>query len=426
MDSIKGMSALSVFGYIPYTVIQGARGPQGLSGTASNTGATGPFAGFLQSDRQGRASVQTRPDSGNYYAGPAIPYNLYTQLVLGLDAPFYVSDPDQPYAPPYTTPITQASIVSALQTYGGGADELSALEADGFDPTLATLEIESMNGLLVGALRGLGLTVPTAVGALVSTGSISFQDPSGAMRLNSTSLQGFYGDGDIPTLLVRCNNGDLDTIIATISTELQSASYLKPRELSVVGTGTQGPTAFKVDFLGGDGTQARAQLIAPGEQPTITLLSNGEYGAGQISIGNGSKTAIVLDGNEGLRVNDAGETPILHAHTALAQVSVENACFSVQRYVQPADTYTIAPADVAKAMIIGINDVSSPVSVVLPIGVPSGMLVVVKSETTSTANDITISVDGGGLIDDVATYTMNLSYQSKGFYYASGSHWFAF
>ena len=416
------MSALSVFGYIPYTVIQGARGPQGLSGTASNTGATGPFAGFLQSDRQGRASVQTRPDSGNYYAGPAIPYNLYTQLVLGLDAPFYVSDPDQPYAPPYTTPITQASIVSALQTYGGGADELSALEADGFDPTLATLEIESMNGLLVGALRGLGLAVPTAVGALVSTGSISFQDPTATMTLSSTSLLGTCTG----TAVVLVQGGNAPVVGMTSATEPLDVSSLAPRELSLVGAGTGGTSSFGVDFTaGGENDKVRA-VMSNGGQEVIALVSVGDTGGAKVSIGNGSKTAIVLDGNEGLRVNDAGETPILHAHTALAQVSVENACFSVQRYVQPADTYTIAPADVAKAMIIGINDVSSPVSVVLPIDVPSGMLVVVKSETTSTANDITVSVDGGGLIDDVATYTMNLSYQSKGFYYASGSHWFAF
>ena len=413
------MSALSVFGYIPYTVIQGARGPQGQSGTASNTGATGPFAGFLQSDRQGRASVQTRPDSGNYYAGPAIPYNLYTQLVLGLDAPFYVSDPDQPYAPPYTTPITQASIVSALQTYGGGADELSALEADGFDPTLATLEIESMNGLLVGALRGLGLAVPTAVGALVSTGSISFQDPTATMTLSSNSLLGTCTG----TAVVLVQGGNAPVVGMTSATEPLDVSSLAPRELSLVGAGTGGTSSFGVDFTAGDKVRA---VMSNGGQEVIALVSVGDTGGAKVSIGNGSKTAIVLDGNEGLRVNDADETPILHAHTALAQVSVENACFSVQRYVQPADTYTIAPADVAKAMIIAINDVSSPVSVVLPIGVPSGMLVVVKSETTSTANDITISVDGGGLIDDVATYTMTLSYQSKGFYYASGSHWFAF
>ena len=149
---LKSMLALSVFGYIPYTVIQGAQSPQGLPGTASNTGATGPFVGFLGDDRQGRATVQTRPDSGDAYAGPAIPYSTYLRLVLGLEAPLYSTDGSAPY----NTPITQQSIVDALLAFGA-EDELGPLETDGFDPTKAQVEVESMNGMLVGAIRGLGV-----------------------------------------------------------------------------------------------------------------------------------------------------------------------------------------------------------------------------------------------------------------------------
>jgi len=393
-----------------------AGGPTGAAGPA------GTVLGYTQNDRQGRAALQTSADAENTKGGAPVNGAAALTVLNALAPVFYTSEPLG--NPPYRTPITQASILSALQTYADGFDELGPFEVDGLQSGTGTIELESLAGFLVASVQGLGFapTNTATAGVLQSTGSLTYTGASGAMTLGSTTLLGTYNSS--PTLAVVGGN---DPVVGmTSATEPLDVSYFKPRELSLSATGDQGQTTARIDFLGGDGTEARLTL-AVGEAQTIVLQANGEYGAGQLIIGNGSKTAILADGNEGLLVNDSAETPIFHVHTALAQVSIENALFSVARIVQPAGVYSIPASAVAKAFFVAINDRSSPVDVTLPVGVPSGTLVYVKKETNNigdTYPDVTVSVDGGGLINDVATDTISEDYGSRGYYFADGSQWF--
>ena len=390
-----------------------AGGPTGAAGPAGTT------LGFTQNDRQGRAALQTSADADNTTGGLPVNGAAALALLSGLSPVYYTTDINGD--PPYRTPITQASILSVLQTFADGYDELGPFEVDGLASGTGTIELESLAGFLVAAVQGLGFqpTQAARAGVLQSEGSLTYTGASGAMTLRPTSLLGTFNDS--PCVAVQGGNDPL--VGMTSATEPLDVSYLKPRELSLSATGDQGQTTCKVDFLGGDGTEARLTL-AVGDNQTVVLQANGEFGAAQLLIGNGSKTAILADGNAGLLVNDAGETPIFHAHTDLAQVSIDNALFSVARISQPADTFTIPPEAVSKAFIVAINDVSSPVSVVLPVGVPSGTLVSVKKETVDTTNDVTVSVDTGGTIDGISTAVLSLSYQYKGFYFAGGTAWF--
>ena len=476
--------ASTLWGYIPYQILAGTPGYPGAPGAQ---GAVGPYAGFLQNDRQGRASIQTSADAENT---SGIPVNGATALTLlnALAPVFYTTE--EFGNPPYRTPITQASILSALQTYADGADELGPFEVDGLASGTGTIELESLAGFLVSAVQGLGFQPQpgnNTAGQLQSSGFIVFTGASsdaaaaigitsdgtpvvsvangsaesgvlmthtdtnvsglsmltntivqvglssteeqggtlqltggtGVMTITSTSLLGTYNGSAI----VAVGGGNDPLVGMTSATEPLDVSYFKPRELSLSATGDQGQTTARIDFLGGDGTEARLTL-AVGEAQTIVLQANGEYGAGQLIIGNGSKTAVLIDGNAGLLDNASDETPIFPCHTESAQVSIDNALFSVARIVQPAGVYSIPASAVAKAFIVAINDRSSPVDVVLPTGVPNGTLVYVKSEIAG-GEDITISVDGGGLINDSATQTISLGYGSQGCYFAADlGQWF--
>ena len=427
--------------------VPGPRGFQGFNGAAGAAG-TGTVLGFTQNDRQGRAALQTSADAENTTGG--IPVNGAAALTIlnALSPVFYTTEENG--IPPYRTPITQASILGALQSYADGADELGPFQVDGLASGTGTIELESLAGFLVASVQGLGFqpTEAATAGVLQSSGSIVFSGASsvagiGANLLGLDSVVGVVstsmtGTGVLMTstyvegsyngsATIRLQGGDDPLVGMTSATEPLDVSYLKPRELSLSATGDQGQTTARIDFLGGDGTEARLTL-AVGEAQTVVLQAFGEYGAGQLIIGNGSKTAVLIDGNAGLLVNANDETPIFHCHTESAQVSIENALFSVPRIVQPTGVYSIPASAVAKAFIVAINDRSSPVDVTLPsVGIPNGTLAYVKSEIAG-GDDITISVEGGGLINDSATQTISLGYGSQGYYFATdgplGAQWF--
>ena len=433
--------------FIPVPGPQGFPGFNGAAGAAGPAG-TGTVLGFTQNDRQGRAALQTSADADNTTGGvPVNPADALT-ILNALSTVLYTTDLDAP--PPYRTPITQASILSALQTYADGADELGPFQVDGFASGTGTIELESLAGFLVASVQGLGFqpTEAATAGVLQSSGSIVFSGSAsvagiGANLLGLDSVVGVVstsmtGTGVLMTstyvegsyngsATVRLQGGNDPLVGMTSATEPLDVSYFKPRELSLSATGDQGQTTARIDFLGGDGTEARLTL-AVGEAQTIVLQANGEYGAGQLIIGNGSKTAVLIDGNAGLLVNASDETPIFHCHTESAQVSIDNALFSVARIVQPAGVYSIPASAVAKAFIIAINDRSSPVDVTLPVGVPNGTLAYVKKETNNVGDtypDVTVSVDGGGLINDSATATISENYGSQGYYFAADlGQWF--
>ena len=157
-------NATSVFGYVPYYVLQGSAGPAGAAGP------TGPLGGFLQNDRQGRASIQTSADADNAYGGKPIPSSLYLSALNVLQPVPYTTSGSAPFR----TPLTQASILNVLTTYGDGQDELSAFEVDGLAAGTGTIELEGMMGFLVGAVQGLGFAPdPKVEGGLIHGGPLS-------------------------------------------------------------------------------------------------------------------------------------------------------------------------------------------------------------------------------------------------------------
>ena len=427
--------------------VPGPRGFPGFNGAAGAAG-TGTALGFTQNDRQGRAALQTSADAENT-AGTPVNGAAALALLNALAPVFYTTE--QYGNPPYRTPITQASILSALQTYADGADELGPFQVDGLVSGTGTIELESLAGFLVSAVQGLGFAPTTAAtaGLLQSSGSIVFTGPSGmavigittdgtpvvgvgmtgtGVLMTSTYIEGVYNG----SASVRLQGGNDPVLGMTSATEPLDVSYLKPRQMLLTGTGTQGQSSINADFLGGDGTEARMTFSTGSDYasltPTLSLQANGEYGAGQIILGKNGKTAVLIDGNAGLLVNASDETPIFHCHTESSQVSIDNSLFSVARIVQPAGIYSIPASAVAKTFIVAINDRSSPVDVTLPIGVPNGTLVYVKKETNNVGDtypDVIVSVDGGGLINDGTTSTISLTYGSQGFYYATDvAQWF--
>lgn len=149
------------------------------------TGAVGPAGsnlGFTQNDRQGRASLQTSTD---LYGQTILPPSVSLGALHLLESVLYTEDGN----PPYRTPVTQASILNVLNTYGGGQDELGPFQVDGLASGTGTIELESSFGFLVSAIQGLGLhPASQTTGVLSSSGSISYISNSNTTSISATGV----------------------------------------------------------------------------------------------------------------------------------------------------------------------------------------------------------------------------------------------
>ena len=161
-------------------------------------GPAGPLPAQMATDSLGRASLRTRPDSQNTIPeGEQPPSSLYLSIVNALTTNVWTNTGDAPVA----TPLTQQSILDVVQTYGGGLTEVGPFEVPSLaSPAGATVELESIIGVLCGAIKALGFftdrdvfaglkrTRPMTIGPPDAPYSIQF-DTTG-LRLNTPPAYG--------------------------------------------------------------------------------------------------------------------------------------------------------------------------------------------------------------------------------------------
>lgn len=146
-------------------------------------GPPGPLPAQMATDGFGRASLRTRPDSQNTYPEPQPPPSVYLDIVNALTTNIWTNTGTVPIA----TPLTQASILDVVVAYGGGEQkEVGPFEVPSLaSPAGATVELESVIGLLCGAIKAFGFTVDK-------------NKPDGIIRSGPMSVG---APGELPTIV---------------------------------------------------------------------------------------------------------------------------------------------------------------------------------------------------------------------------------
>ena len=359
----RGFSSLWGFISADQATLRSRIGPAGADGPTGPTGSDGGVGGLVN-DSEGKAAVQTRADSENVL-DLEIPYGVYLSLLNDLEVKLWAGSEE---ATSFATPITQASILGLITGFGeDGATDLGAFEVPSVSTGAgATIEVESMFGTLVGAIKGLGFR-PSDMSdtSLVSTGmGLAYEaddgDTYGAISANTFTL-GRMSEG-------------VNVSLGTTAGESGRAPFI------VMNDQDYGLPMFSV-AAAGNFTGTHEFAFGRTDSCHVSFITDSELGISNPSSMNVSAVGGGLNALSLTRLRFAPSLGVTDSANASAQGS-----------------YTT----------LVIDDVDAPASVVLPTtNTPTGTLLYIKKRTASTANDITVSVEGGATIDGATSVLLS-------------------
>ena len=223
-------------------------------------GPAGPLPAQMATDTFGRASLRTRPDTENTFPDAQPSPSLFLSIINALTTVLWTNTGASPVA----TPLTQQSILDVVQTYGGGLTEVGPFEVPSLSsPAGATVELESVVGMLCAAVKGLGFSPDGKDGGLTRTQPLTFNTPDNTPTLSVNPLTNHVAVG-----------GSLSTAFTTQPTGIYTLSPTGCSTLLITDVSSPVSVLLTASALP-PGTTFRVQSTASVATNPITITDTG-------------------------------------------------------------------------------------------------------------------------------------------------------